>query len=100
MMVQSGPLHTTVLFALWTALGAGSLWPASSVEQIRQEPYGGRPALVLGNGVLELTVLEMGGALARLVLQDDPQQLNPLWDGLRADREAGRLCRISFSRCR
>ena len=97
MNLRSGSPNTItiVLFALWTSLGAGSLWPASMVEQIRQGDYRGRHALVLGNGVLELTVLEMGGALVRLVLQDDPQQLNPLWDGLRADREAGRPERVN-----
>ena len=95
MKIRPGRLLTSVFLTLWTALGIGSLWPASGIEQIRQEDYRGRPALVLDNGVLELTVLEIGGALVRLVLQDDPQRLNPLWDALRADHEAGRPDRVS-----
>ena len=95
MKVRSVPLHNTLLLALWTTLEAGSLCPASTLEQIRQEDYRGRPALILSNDVLDLTVLEMGGALARLVLKNDPQELNPLWDGLRADREAGRPERVN-----
>ena len=48
------------------------------------------PALVLSNDKLDLTVLPLGGAMASLVLKDDPEQLNPMWDALRAAQEEGR----------
>ena len=52
--------------------------------------YEGQPAVVLGNDKLQLTVLTQGGALASVVLADDPQQLNPYWNSARLNREAGR----------
>lgn len=64
----------------WSFAGSGDLTKAD---------YQGRPALILSNDMIELTVLEMGGALARLVLKDDPHGMNPFWDTLRADREVG-----------
>jgi len=47
------------------------------------------PALVLANDRLEVTILEQGGAFASLVLRDDRDRLNPLWDPARMAREAG-----------
>jgi hypothetical protein len=48
-----------------------------------------RPALLLSNGTVELTVLLKGSAFARVVLADDPEKLSPLWDPIRKAREAG-----------
>jgi len=48
-----------------------------------------RPALLLSNDKLELTILARGGALARLVLRDDPERINPLWEPIRYARERG-----------
>lgn len=48
-----------------------------------------RPALLLSNDKLELTVLTDGGALADLILRDDPEKLSPLWNPIRMAREAG-----------
>ena len=58
-------------------------------DSFRRGQHYGRPALILSNGVLELTVLEMGGALAKLLLKDDEARINPMWDGYRSDREKG-----------
>lgn len=49
-----------------------------------------RPALVVRNDKLELTVMAEGGAFARLVRLTDPEKLSPLWDPARAAREEGR----------
>jgi hypothetical protein len=59
----------------------------------RSEPprtsFEGHEAFLLSNGTLELTVLSRGSTFARVVLVDDPEKLNPLWDPIRMAREAG-----------
>ena len=59
--------------------------------------FHGQPALVLANDKLELKVLPYGGALASLVLKDDAEKMNPLWDSFRADTEAGKPIRAGGS---
>jgi hypothetical protein len=49
-----------------------------------------RPAIVIGNDRLELTVLPQGGAFASVILKGDNGKTNPLWDPLRYSRETGR----------
>ena len=56
---------------------------------VRQAAFEDRPALVLANDKLELTVFPHGGALASVVLLDDPEKLNPLWNPSRYARERG-----------
>ena len=62
-------------------------------EFLRHEDFQGRPALVLSNDVLEVTVLPFGGAIASVVLKDNAERMNPMWDSLRGEREAGRTPR-------
>ncbi|MGH9722469.1 MAG: hypothetical protein ACRD8O_19835, partial [Bryobacteraceae bacterium] len=52
-----------------------------------------RPALLLANDKIELTVFTTGGALTSIVLRDDTEKLNPLWNPLRYARETGRQSR-------
>lgn len=61
------------------------------------DSFEGREAITLSNGVLELTVLPFGGPLASVKLADDRSQMNPMWQALAADREAGRPLRNSGS---
>ena len=83
-----------ILLAISTFLiGRGAAADDSSGELLRHEDFQGRPALVLSNDVLEVTVLPFGGAIASIVLKDDPEKTNPMWDSLRAAREAGRAPR-------
>lgn len=56
------------------------------------------PALRLSNDKMELTVLPEGGAMAQLVLADDPQKTNPLWNPIRLARDAGLNRPAGFSR--
>lgn len=67
--------------------------PAGAYEPVREGEFHGQPALILANGKIELSVLPNGGSLARLVMQDDSEQMNPLWDAVRAGAEAGRTPR-------
>jgi hypothetical protein len=56
------------------------------------------PALLLSNDKMQLTVLPEGGAMVQLVLSDDPQKTNPLWNPIRIARDAGQNRPTSFSR--
>lgn len=67
--------------------------PASADEYLREGEFHGQPTLVLSNDVLELSILPFGGALPKLVLQNDEEQNNPLWDSFRAREERGRPAR-------
>jgi hypothetical protein len=79
------------LLALW--FGAPPLRSQSSSQAVRKGEFRTLPAIVVSNGVVELTVLETGGAFAKLTLAEDPDQLSPLWDPLRAVQEAGQPVR-------
>lgn len=70
-----------MLLALSMTCAFGSEPPKTTFEE--------RPAILLANGTLELTVLPMGSTFARLILADDPEKLSPLWDPIRMAREAG-----------
>jgi len=48
-----------------------------------------RPALLLSNDRIELTVLPEGGAMAQILLKDDKEKINPLWNPYWIARQAG-----------
>jgi len=48
-----------------------------------------RPALLLSNDKIELTVLPEGGAMAQLLLKEDKEKINPLWNPYWIARQAG-----------
>lgn len=62
-----------------------------------QTMFENRPAIVVSNGSLELTVVLQGGAFAKLLRNDDPEKLSPLWDPARAAREANEPPRFGAS---
>ncbi len=70
-----------MLFALTTAIALAGLLLAQSVS------FDGRPAAVLQNDKIELTVLTQGGTLANLTLRKDAEKLSPFWN---TDRAQGR----------
>jgi hypothetical protein len=51
--------------------------------------FDGRPAVILHNDKLELTVLTRGATLANLVLRDDADKLSPYWNTDRALKPNG-----------
>lgn len=57
-----------------------------------------RPALIVSNDTLELTVMVAGGALANLILRDDPAKLSPLWNPTQIARDAGKPANFGNSR--
>jgi hypothetical protein len=78
-------MRTTAIAFLalpWTAA-------AQNTEFLRKSTFEERPALVMSNDKMELTILTTGGSLANLVLADDPEKLSPFWNPVRMAREAG-----------
>lgn len=73
--------------AILLAAAAAAL---SAQTGIRDVAFEGQDAIVLANGKLDVTVLPFGSVLAGVVLSDDADKLNPLWNPLRLAREAGR----------
>ena len=57
-----------------------------------------RPALVLANDKIALTVITEGGAMARIVLAGDKENINPLWNPYWIARQAGLNRPASFAR--
>ena len=90
-------MHVILLAILTFLVGRAGAADDGSGEFLRHEDFRGRPALVLSNDVLEVTVLPLGGAIASIVLKNDREKTNPLWDSLRSDMEAGRPLRTSGS---
>ena len=72
---------------LWLALGPAA-WTQTH-DFLRKSNFEDRPALEFYNDKLSLTILTTGGALAHLVLSDDPDKMSPYWDPVRMAREAG-----------
>jgi hypothetical protein len=67
---------------------------AAGLAAQKKAEFEGRPALVIENDRLELTILTDGGALARLILKDDPERLNPMWEPARLARALGQPSRF------
>src|SRR4030095_12801061 len=44
--------------------------------------FGGQPGTLLSTGRLQLVVLTKGASIASVVMSDDPEQLNPMWNTL------------------
>lgn len=69
----------------------------SGSEFVKPTEFEDRPALLLSNDKIELTMLTTGGAFVNLVLRDDPAKLSPLWNPARLAREAGKRGRRGTS---
>ncbi len=80
-------LSGTLAALLFTALLLAAVLAA---EPVRDGDFHGRPALVLSNDRLDLTILPLGGAMVQLLLRDDPGRINPMWDSFRAAEDEGR----------
>jgi hypothetical protein len=74
------------LLPAWTPIGAAE----ADAHWLTSGTFEGSPSLMLSNGRLELTVLQQGASMASIVLGDDQEKLNPLWDSVRLNRELGR----------
>ena len=79
MKLQSAPTSALLPTLLLTIL----LPALSAAEPVRDGEFHGRPALVLSNDKLELSVLPLGGAMVQLLLHDDAgktfEKSGPSW---------------------
>jgi hypothetical protein len=55
-------------------LAAAGLCALASAAGLKESKYYDRPALLLSNNVLELTVLPLGGSIASIVLSQDAEK--------------------------
>lgn len=71
-----------------------------TLTALAQQPsvFEERPALVLANDKVELTVVTEGGAMAQIVLADDREKINPLWNPYWIARQAGQNRPTNFYR--
>jgi hypothetical protein len=68
---------------------------------VAQQPttvFEDRPAFVLSNDKVALTVITEGGAMAQIVLAEDKEKINPLWNPYWIARQAGLNRPASFAR--
>jgi hypothetical protein len=57
---------------------------------VHQTSFEGYPAIAVSNSKLGLTIMTKGSTLASVILADDSEKLNPLWNPMRMARELGR----------
>lgn len=82
------PLYNYLLFfGLFAGLFATSAWGQTDV--LKKVAFEEQQAIVLSNGALDLTVLMQGATVAGVVLANDTEKLNPLWNPIRMARELG-----------
>lgn len=71
-----------------------------TLTALAQQPavFEERPALVIANDKIELTVVTEGGAMAQIVLAADKEKINPLWNPYWIARQAGQNRPTNFYR--
>ena len=71
-----------------------------TLTALAQQPvvFEDRPALVLANDKVELTVVTEGGAMAQIVLAEDKEKIKPLWNPYWIARQAGQNRPTNFYR--
>jgi hypothetical protein len=70
-------------------IGLFAILPLTVLLLAEAGDFDGRPAVILRNDKLELTILIRGAMLANLLLRDDPEKLSPYWNMDRAQRATG-----------
>jgi hypothetical protein len=83
--------HFPVSHCLGLLLVAGIL-PAQQTVDFEQ-----RKGLLLQNDRIELITLAQGGAFVSLVLKDDPEKMNPMWNPIKSARDLGKPSRFGSS---
>jgi hypothetical protein len=68
---------------------------AASGGDVVSSTFEGSSSFMLSNGTVELTFLPQGASMASVVLIDDSEKMNPLWNPVRMNREQGRAAKPS-----
>ncbi len=76
------------IFSVICLLFCAALFQSLALPQ-QESTFEGAPAITLSNNKLELKIMTQGSSIASLVLADDPEKLNPLWNPMRMARELG-----------
>ncbi len=88
-MYDSGMNPQRTRFRRSCSLGLFAILPLTILLLAETADFDGRPAIVLRNDKIELTILVRGATLADLVLRDDAEKLSPYWNADRAQRATG-----------
>jgi hypothetical protein len=91
------PARTAVVLSLcltFTALAPFGFAQGGQDKSVWED----RPALLLSNDKLELTVLPEGGGMVQLTLAGDAEKVSPLWNPYRIAREAALNRPMGFAR--
>ncbi len=72
----------------WALSGIVLLGTAAMLAQ--QARFEGAPAIAVGNDRLDLLILPQGSSIASIVLKGLAAKINPLWNPMRLEREAGK----------
>src|ERR1700694_2675240 len=88
-MYDSGMKPPQIRFRRSFLIGLCAILPMTILLLAETADFEGRPAFILRNDKIELTILIRGAMLANLVLRDDAEKLSPYWNADRAQRAAG-----------
>ncbi|HXB69145.1 MAG TPA: hypothetical protein VNY05_12925 [Candidatus Acidoferrales bacterium] len=96
----SGPLEIARrgLRPTWTRLLVVLVAAAAVAQQQggpRNGTFEGQPSITLSNDKLQVTVMVEGSAISNVVMTDDAEKMNPLWNPMRLAREAGRQAQFN-----
>jgi hypothetical protein len=78
-----------IMFSRYCLITAVSVATALAQRGPQTATFEGQPALTLSNDKLQMTITLQGSAIASLILTDDAEKLNPLWNPMRLARELG-----------
>jgi hypothetical protein len=78
-----------IMFSRYCLMTAVSVATALAQRGPQTATFEGQPALTLSNDKLQMTITLQGSAIASLILTDDAEKLNPLWNPMRLARELG-----------
>jgi hypothetical protein len=89
LMYDSGMKPPQIRFRRSLLIWLFAIFPLTVLLLAETSDFDGRPAIILRNDKIELTILIRGAMLANFVLRDDPERLSPFWNPDRAQRAAG-----------
>ena len=70
------PVHRSLFPVLMATVVLSGLTLLTTAQEMTT--FNGQPVVVLSNDKLSLTMRQQGGSMVRLVLKDDPDQINPM----------------------
>ncbi len=88
-MYDSGMKPPRIRFRRSFLIGLLAIFSLTILLLAETVDFDGRPAIVLRNDKIELTILIRGASLANLVMREDSEKLSPYWNTERALRAAG-----------